>query len=407
MMQEERDSTHAPLPSTRPSTERGVSRLPNESMPRGVVTWNESLAKRLFWFLAILSGLLLVRYSVPYFANQVSYAIALGRQRAEVEVATGTLERVQLHQLSKAYELISKRVGPSVVHIQVLSLEQLPGDEFASIYGYTHRQTQGQGSGIIIDKNGYVLTSNHVVRGATRIEAVLSDGRRVSATVIGRDPAYDLALLKIAADNLIAAEWGNSDQLDVGGMVWALGSPFGLQRSITFGILSAKGRETGKLDLLQTDAAVNPGNSGGPLVDALGRIVGINTAIVGESYRGISFAIPSTTAQRIYRQLRDRGRVDRGWLGVDLDPRHDQVGNGARVRAIVVIPGHPSPAQQAGLRAGDIIVRWNDQPVNDLTALPRLVAATEVGARVMVVAIRRGQQVSLEVVVGRSPEELD
>jgi len=269
------------------------------------------MSSRLYWFLTILAGLLLLRFFVPYFAEQISYAITYGRQRAEVEIAAEGQQNLPLRQLSKAFELVSNRVGPSVVHINVVSNEQLPDDEAASIFG-SARQTQGQGSGVIIDEAGYIVTNNHVVRGARQIEVTLDDGRQFRATIIGTDAPTDLAVLKVNADNLIAAEWGDSDKLEVGALVWALGSPFGLQRSTTFGILSAKNREPGHRDFLQTDAAVNPGNSGGPLVDARGRLVGINTAIVGQTYQGISFAIPSSIAQRIYQRLKSEGRVGRG-----------------------------------------------------------------------------------------------
>ena len=182
-------------------------------------------------------------------------------------------------------------------------------------------ETGGQGSGVIIDPAGYILTNYHVVRGANEIRISLSDGRKVDANLVGRDAATDLAVLKVAADGLLAAEWGDSNDLEVGALVWAVGSPFGLQRSITFGILSAKNRAgvagTVYQDFLQTDAAVNPGNSGGPLVDARGRVVGINTAIVGEAYQGISFAIPSSVARGVYERLKTTGRVERaGWVSV-------------------------------------------------------------------------------------------
>ncbi len=168
----------------------------------------------------------------------------------------------------------------------------------------TRVPTEGQGSGVIMEASGYILTNNHVIKGANDIQVSLADGRKAKATVVGRDKEADLAVLKIDADKLVAATFGDSEGVETGALVWAVGSPFGLERTITSGILSAKHRAglsaNPRQDFLQTDAAVNPGNSGGPLVDAGGKVIGINTAIVGDSYQGISFAIPSNVAREIY-----------------------------------------------------------------------------------------------------------
>jgi S1-C subfamily serine protease len=227
--------------------------------------------------------------------------------------------------------------------------------------------------------------------------------------MVGTDPLTDLAVLRIHASGLIAAQWSDSDELDVGELVWAVGSPFGLKQSITFGILSAKNREsqvgTPWQNLLQTDAAVNPGNSGGPLVDAQGRVVGINTAIVGPVYQGISFAVPSSVAQRIYQKIRNEGHVARGWLGVELaDISQDMVealgltvNHGAYVRSLIGSRLHPSPAQRAGIRPGDIIIQWDGQEVSDRGGLMRLVARTKLDADVEVVVVRDGQEIPLIV----------
>lgn len=366
------------------------------------------MARRLTFFLIALATLLLLRYFVPHFAEQVQYSMARGRQRAEVEVASEALGKLPLDALSKAYQLISKRVGPSVVHIRVSGvIEPGPLDEYDSLFG--PRQTQGEGSGVIVDEEGYIVTNNHVIAGATNIEVSLSDGRVVGARVVGSDALTDLAVLQTDATGLIAAEWGDSDALEVGAMVWAVGSPFGLQRSITFGILSAKNRDSDPgaawKNYLQTDAAVNPGNSGGPLIDAQGRVIGINSAIVGESYQGISFAIPSSIARGIYQKIRESGTVARGWLGVQLGDVTAQmaeefelsVSYGAYVHAVVGNRRNPSPAQRAGIRPGDIIISWNDQKVVDSGTLTRLVADTEVGSDVEAVVIRSGREITLNV----------
>jgi S1-C subfamily serine protease len=225
--------------------------------------------------------------------------------------------------------------------------------------------------------------------------------------------------LHVPANNLAAAEWGDSDRLDVGSLVWAVGSPFGLQRSITSGILSAKNRAgmAGRVyqDLLQTDAAVNPGNSGGPLVDAHGRVVGINTAIMGESFQGISFAIPSRVARQVYEGLKKDGHVERGWLGVGLGDVTEELApqlglsnpSGARILAVYTDAAQPSPAQKAGLRADDVVVRWNGLAIADAAALSLSVARTEAGSTAEAVVVRAGKTFTVKIVVGRRPQNID
>jgi S1-C subfamily serine protease len=370
--------------------------------------------------LIALACLLLLRFFVPYFAEQIQYAVTRGRQRAEVEIAAESLGELPLRGLSQAYQLVSKRVGPSVVHINVRAVTEVqPNDEFAWLFGPRRRESQGQGSGVIIDKEGFILTNHHVVQGATEIEVSLADGRVVSAEVVGGDAPSDLAVLRIHANNLIAAQWGDSDQLEAGALVWALGSPFGLEHSITFGILSAKNRQglsnSPYLDFLQTDAAVNPGNSGGPLVDARGTVVGINTAILGDSYQGISFAIPSSVARHVYERLKADGQLQHGWLGVsllDLDEEMARelripVSSGAYVAAFVASASSPSPAQRAGVRVGDVIVSWNGVPVPDSKTLSRLIARTQVGTSVDVIVLRLGKQETVSVVLGARPRQVN
>ncbi len=374
---------------------------------------------RLTWLLVTAIMLLLVRFFVPYFAETLQYSITKGRQRAELEAAKEGLDQLPLAQLSTAYQLVSKRVAPSVVHINVASsLVRGGSSEIDPRFQRLHPDTSGQGSGVIVDKAGYVVTNHHVVADSTEIHVALHDGRIVSGTVVGIDSLTDLAVLKIDAPDLEPAEWGDSDQLDPGALVWAVGSPFGLQHSITFGILSAKNRMTGTAwqEFLQTDAAVNPGNSGGPLVDAHGRIIGINTAIVGDAYQGISFAIPSNVAKQVYEQLRTGGHVERGWLGAQLGDVTDElareinltVNRGAYVVAVVATdPRQPSPAQLAGLRPGDIIVKWNDQPISDGGTLTRLVAAAKIDSDAEVTVVRDGREMTLTVHIAERPLQIN
>lgn len=376
------------------------------------------VAKHLTRFLLALAVLLLLKYFVPYFVEQVQYSITKGRQRAEIEAAKEGLRELPLGELSTAYQLVSKRVAPSVVHIKVTGSSIVGrGDGFDPRLQRIQPDTSGQGSGVIVDEAGYVVTNHHVVAGATEIRVTLSDGRAAEAKVVGIDALTDLAVLKIEAAGLEAAEWGDSDQLEVGALVWAVGSPFGLQHSITFGILSAKNRAamagTAWQDFLQTDAAVNPGNSGGPLVDARGRIVGINTAIVGDVYQGISFAIPSNVAKGVYDKLRASGRVERGWLGAQLGDVSDEfarefelpVTRGAYVSAVVMDRRNPSPAQQAGLLPGDIVVKWNGQPIDDGGTLTRLIAVATIGSDAELTVVRENREVTLTVHIGERPPQ--
>lgn len=369
-------------------------------------------SQRLLWFLSALTVLLLLRFVVPYLAEQTQYAITRGKQRAEYEVAGQALESVKLGEISQAFQMVSQRVAPSVVNINIASVVEVPySDDLSALFGPRLRQALGQGSGVIVDSAGYVLTNNHVVANATEIQVVLSDGRTVDARIVGLDPLTDLAVLKVNADKLIPAEWGDSETVHVGALVWAVGSPFGLQHSITAGILSGKNRQglAGSVyhDFLQTDAAVNPGNSGGPLVDARGRIIGINTAIYGDAYQGISFAIPANEARAVYERLRSAGRVARGWLGVGLEDLNGEVAPGLPkpasrgVRVTHVFPD--SPADKAGIVVGDIILQWDGQEVESRTTFTRLVARTKIDTTVEVVIQRGGRKMNLSVTVEERP----
>ena len=244
------------------------------------------------------------------------------------------------------------------------------------------------------------------------MEVDLPDQRVVAATVVGADKLSDIAVLKIQADGLTAASWGDSDKLEVGDPVLAIGNPFGLARTVTAGIISAKGRhavieDLSYQDFLQTDAAVNPGNSGGPLVNMQGHVVGINTAIVGPTYQGIGFAIPSAFAQEVYQTLKSSGKMSRGWLGVAtqaLTPAlAKQFGlpdsNGALVASVVA----GSPAAAAGIEPGDVIVRWNDHATNDPMELALAVAATKPDSTATVELIREGKKNSIKVEVRERP----
>jgi serine protease Do len=369
---------------------------------------------KLLWLLAFLAVLLGISYLVPMIAENTQYALTRGRQRAEHDFAVEHLPGSPLVELSRASQMVSQAVAPSVVHINTegqpteIRTTRLPGMRIPM-------PSDGQGSGFIVDAAGYVLTNAHVVRGSREIAVTLADGRKVPGSVLSIDDETDLALLKIEAERLTPIRWGSSDDVEPGAMVWAIGSPFGLERSITSGILSAKDRAAlaGEpyQNFLQTDTAVNPGNSGGPLVNAHGQVIGVNTAIVGEAYQGISFAIPSNVAREVFERLRADGTVRRGWLGVQLLDMSDQhardIGlpdaKGAYIERVLPQEDGGSPAAQAGIQAGDVVLKWNNQPISHRAELSNAVAATEIGSVARIVVFRRGEQLEMDVRVGLRP----
>jgi serine protease Do len=333
--------------------------------------------------------------------------------------ATDDVDGRVLAALSAVSERVSRAALAGVVKVET---EQVSGegretDSLAQLFGSAAVPAHtGQGSGVIVDPDGYVLTNFHVVRNASRVWVTGASQQRLAGRVVGADALTDLALLKIEARDLTPIPWGDSDALAVGAFVWAVGSPYALERSVSFGILSAKDREgltaSPFQDFLQTDAAINPGNSGGALVDRHGHLVGINTAVIGPSFQGIGFAIPANTARQVYERLRASGRVPRGWLGVSLDAvtpeRAIQLGlpgvGGAYVAAVVRDARIPSPAEQAGIRPGDVIVRWNGQPIEDPVKLSRLVARTPIGEAAVAVVQRDGAPREIKVTVGEQPD---
>ena len=274
------------------------------------------------------------------------------------------------------------------------------------------RKERSLGTGFIISDDGYILTNDHVVDGADEIKVKLSDGRVFSGKVRGLDPKLDLALIKIdAGKQLPVAKLGDSDKLRIGEWVMAIGNPFGLEQTVTVGIVSAKGRVIGAGpydDFIQTDASINPGNSGGPLFNVGGEVIGINTAIVSGG-QGIGFAIPVNMAKQIVQQLRDEGKVTRGWLGVVVQPLSEELAqsfgldrpHGALVSEVV----KDSPAERAGIKRGDVILRFDGQAIDERNDLPKVVATTPVGKAVTVVVFRDGRERELKVEVGKLAEE--
>jgi serine protease Do len=325
-----------------------------------------------------------------------------------------------------------KRVGPEVVNIsttKVVKRGPMPrpfgnegpwrdffGDDFFErFFGQIPRERKQRslGSGFIVDpQKGYILTNNHVIAGADEITVRLDDGKEYKAEVVGRDPKTDLALIrtKITLDLELGAPLGDSDKAQIGEWVMAIGNPFGLERTVTVGILSAKGRVIGAGpydDFLQTDAAINPGNSGGPLFNMKGEVIGINTAIVA-SGQGIGFAIPINMAKELLPQL-EKGKVTRGWLGVSIQEVTDDIAKSFKLKdakgALVAEVMENTPAEKGGLERGDIIVSFDGNEVETPNELQRIVASTPPDKRVKVKVVRDGKAKTLTVKVGSMPEE--
>ena len=273
-------------------------------------------------------------------------------------------------------------------------------------------QPSGVGSGFILSSDGYIMTNAHVVEGASEVMVTLADKREFKAKIVGADKRTDVAVVKIDAKGLPAIKIGDVNRLKVGEWVMAIGSPFGLENTVTAGIVSAKQRDTGDyLPFIQTDVAINPGNSGGPLINMRGEVVGINSQIYSRSggFMGISFAIPMDEAIRVSDQLRATGKVSRGRIGVQIGPVDKEVaesiGLGSATGVLVSAVEPDSPAAKAGLQAGDVIVQFNGTKIDKVSDLPRLVGNTKPGSKASLTIFRRGKQQQLAITVADVPAD--
>ncbi len=320
---------------------------------------------------------------------------------------------------SDSFAEVAAAVKPAVVNINTVSrgpmrtpFDQFFGEEFSRRF-FSERPEVLQrslGSGVIVDAAGIALTNAHVVAHATAIEVTTADGRKHKAKVIGTDSRTDLAVLRLEGDGRYpAALLGDSEKVSVGDWVLAVGSPFGLEQTVTAGIISAKGRIIGQGpfdDFLQTDAAINPGNSGGPLVNMRGEVVGVNTAIVADG-QGIGFAIPANMARKVYTELVARGKVSRGWLGVSVQPLTSELARSFEAKddrgALVASVLQDGPAGKAGLKAGDIILEFDGKKVESSSDLQRSVGLTSPGRTVRVRVWRDRAERPLEVTIAEAP----
>ncbi|MBP1751677.1 MAG: degQ [Geobacteraceae bacterium] len=314
-----------------------------------------------------------------------------------------------------------QKVTPSVVNISTIGKKKIvrPMFEFSPFFddflkeNPQFRRDRSLGSGFIINREGYILTNDHVVRDAETIKVRLSNEKVYDGRVVGSDPKTDIAVIKIhASEELPVAVLGDSDKLEVGQWAIAIGNPFGLSRTVTVGVVSATGRsgmgiETYE-DFIQTDAAINPGNSGGPLLNVHGEVIGINTAIVAAG-QGIGFAIPVNMVKQIIPQLIRKGSVSRGWLGVSIQPVTEELARSFGLKsasgALVSEVMAGSPAAKAGIRQGDVIVRFAGKPVKDVQHLQRLVAETPIGGKAEAEFFRAGKLLKLSVVVGSAESQ--
>ncbi|MGC2061339.1 MAG: DegQ family serine endoprotease [Thermodesulfovibrionales bacterium] len=334
----------------------------------------------------------------------------------------------QIVDTSKAFSEIAGAVSPAVVNISSTKIVKrdanpLFDDQFFDLFNPFREfktpkkwKEQSLGSGVIVSADGYIITNNHVIEQAQEIRITLFDKRSFKARIIGSDPKTDIAVVKVDAKDLPTVQWGDSDKLQVGEFVLAIGNPFGLSHTVTMGIISAVGRANVGIadyeDFIQTDAAINPGNSGGPLVNIKGELIGINTAIFSRSggYQGIGFAVPSNMVRLVMGQLEQKGKVTRGWLGVtiqELTPELSQkFGLKQSKGALVGDISKGSPAEKAGIRRGDIITEYDGKKVKDVGNLRNMVAQSKVGTEVPVAIQRGDKEYTVKVLIAELPREL-
>jgi len=368
--------------------------------------------------LFVLSLAALIVYGAPYVAERTGYAWEVGRARAASEALAKLDQEKIIDRASALFRLATVAVSPAVVNVNALRArrvgEAFPGLPLGGNQFHPGFQSKELGSGVIIDKNkGYIVTNNHVVKDADRILVRLGQGDDVPARLVGADPKSDLAVLQVRSEIKVQAEWGDSGQLDIGDWVLAIGSPLGLDHSVTAGIVSATERNNLGISeyesFIQTDAAINPGNSGGPLVNLAGKVVGINTAIITKTglYEGIGLAIPSALARRVVESLIKEGKVVRGYLGVIVGPLNTSLAQqlqlpsntGAIVRDVQL----GGPADTAGLKVRDVIVRLADREVADPGGLRNLAAGLDVGAQVPLTYYRGGKAHTVKVTIDELP----
>jgi serine protease Do len=380
----------------------------------------------LFLFVGLVFGFIIARQIEGFLAGK-----AIDRERSPLFVEANPRVSEEVISLQASLSTVAQRAMPAVVNIASMRVYRTPGgppsplfrdpffreffgDDFFRFFGVPREQVERSlGSGVIVTEDGYIITNNHVVSQATEVTVSLADKREFKAAIVGTDPKTDVAVLKIDGTNLPTIPLGNSDAARVGDIVLAMGNPFGIGQTVTMGIISATGRTHVGIvdyeDFIQTDAAINPGNSGGALVDIEGNLVGINTAIISRSggYQGIGFAIPSNIVKTVMDGIVEHGTVIRGWLGVSVQAVNSEMAAEFELKesvgALIVEIAPHSPAAKAGLRRGDIILRYGDTTIRDAGELRSLAANTPIDKKVPLTLWRNGKRVEVTVVIEKQP----
>jgi len=373
------------------------------------------MKKNFFWISAILL--------LGFFLGGIAYYL-LSKTLAPQYQPFSPRIPAQIQETSKAFSEIVSSVSPAVVNIsstKTIRRQQSPFDEFFDfLYPFPDGRSkrwkeQSLGSGVIISSDGYIVTNNHVIEKADDIKVFFVDKRSFRAKIVGSDPKTDIAIIKIDATNLPVLPWGDSDNLQVGEFVLAIGNPFGLRNTVTMGIISAIGRtDVGITDyenFVQTDAAINPGNSGGPLVNMKGEVIGINTAIFSRTggYQGIGFAVPSNMVSSVKYQLIKQGKVVRGWIGITIQEMTLEVAQKFGMKTadgvLVTDVAKGGPAHKGGIMRGDIILEFNGKAVNDASLLRNMVAQSEINRQVNLKVARQGNLMNITVTVAALPSD--
>jgi serine protease Do len=382
-------------------------------------------------YAGVVAGLAIIGL-VGFWAGE-SMTLSQASGAASVAGASGAPVTPTVKGIGAGFSEIAKSITPAVVNITAARPARGrdardPREQMEEFFGFPwgpqgprpygpvppgEPRGGGMGSGVIVSPDGHVLTNNHVVEGAGELTVTLPDKREFRGKVVGTDPKTDLAVIKVDARNLPYVPWGDSSKLQVGDYVLAVGNPFGLNSTVTLGIVSALGRGrmgiTQYEDFIQTDAAINPGNSGGALVNTAGELVGINTAIISQTggYQGVGFAVPVSMAKPIYESLVASGKVVRGYLGVGIQDLNQDLAKSFNLKgpkgALVSDVAEDSPAEHSGIKQGDVIVWYQGTPIEEAVALQRQVTRTPVGAKASVKVVRDGREMDLTVTVGEQP----
>jgi len=373
-------------------------------------------------FILIISILILSFFS-GYTGGMISHKNSLPSKSLNYEKNTISTQKSKTTVTEKSDSIseAAKIAIPAVVHISLGSRKTSQytlQNSATNIYRPLEKRYFSLGSGIIVSKDGYILTNNHVVENlGGNIEVSVSDGRKFKAKIIGTDPKTDLAVIKINANNLSTIKFANSDKANIGDVVIAIGNPFGIGETVTMGIISALGRSNIGIveyeNFIQTDAAINPGSSGGALVSTKGELIGINTAILTKSggYEGIGFAIPTNMAKKVFKNIMTDGQVQRGWLGAAVQDENVEI---AKLFTKKIVKGvviteiiKDSPAFVSGLQKGDIIISVNNKEILNKTQVKNDIAETMIGKKIKINVIRKGKNETISVKISKLPKDLE